>query len=94
MGTQCEIIGVMNKKRPALMTFPTISDQAVAKVLILLAINAAWLIICLIAKVIDMAISMITPKLPDERIGYLYLNVAIAINVIYAIVTLYAMVQR
>lgn len=84
----------MNRKRPTLMTFPTISDPAVAKVLILLAINAAWLIICLIAKVIDMAISMVTPKLPDERIRYLYLNVAIAINAIYSIVILYTMVQR
>lgn len=71
-----------------------LSDPSVMKVLLLLAINAAWLIICLIAKVIDMAISMITPKLTDERIGYLYLNVAIGINVIYSIVTLYTMVQR
>ena len=76
------------------MTFPTTFDPAVAKVLILLTINAAWLIICLIAKVIDMAISMVTLKLPSERIGYLYFNMAIAINVIYSIVTLYTMVQR
>ena len=44
------------------MTFPTISDPAAAKVLLLLAINAAWLIICLFIKMIDMVVSMLTLK--------------------------------
>lgn len=39
------------------MTFPTISDPAVANVLLFLAINAAWLIICLFIKMTDYILS-------------------------------------
>lgn len=76
------------------MTFPTISDPAVAKVLLLLAINAAWLIICLFIKMIDMVVSMLTLKMPSERIGYLYLDGGIVINVVYSIVMLLTMIKR
>lgn len=76
------------------MTFPAISDPAVAKVLILLAINAAWLIICLFIKMIDMVVSMLTLKMPSERIGYLYLDGGIVINVVYSMVMLLTMIKR
>lgn len=76
------------------MTFPTISDPAVAKVLLLLAINAAWLIICLFIKMIDMVVSMLTLKMPSERIGYLYLNGGIVINVVYSIVMILTMIRQ
>ena len=76
------------------MTFPTISDPAVAKVLLLLAINAAWLIICLFIKMIDMVVSMLTLKMPSERIGYLYLNGGIVINVVYSIVMILTMIKQ
>ena len=76
------------------MTFPTISDPAVAKVLLLLAINAAWLIICLFIKMIDMVVSMLTLKMPSERIGYLYLDGGIVINVIYSIVMILTMIKQ
>lgn len=76
------------------MTFPTISDPAVAKVLLLLAINAAWLIICLFIKMIDMVVSMLTLKMPSERIGYLYLDGGIVINVVYSIVMILTMIKQ
>lgn len=76
------------------MTFPAISDLAVAKVLILLAINGAWLIICLFIKMIDMVVSMLTLKMPSERIGYLYLDGGIVINVVYSMVMLLTMIER
>ena len=76
------------------MTFPTISDPAVAKVLLLLAINAAWLIICLFIKMIDMVVSMLTLKMPSERIGYLYLDGGIVINVAYSMVVILTMIKR
>lgn len=76
------------------MTFPTISDPAVAKVLILLAINAAWLIICLFIKMVDMVVSMLTLKMPSERIGYLYLDGEIVINVVYSMVMLLTMIKQ
>lgn len=71
-----------------------LSDPGVMRVCILLAINTAWLIVCLIAKVINMTISMVTLKSPNERIGYLYCDVVIAINVIYSIITLYTMIKQ
>ena len=76
------------------MTFPTISDPAVAKVVILLAINGAWLIICLFIKMIDMVVSMLTLKMPSERIGYLYLDGGIVINVVYSMVMLLTMIKQ
>lgn len=76
------------------MTFPTISDPAVAKVLLLLAINAAWLIICLFIKMTDMVVSMLTLKMPSERIGYLYLDGGIVINVVYSIVMILTMIKQ
>ncbi len=76
------------------MTFPTISDPAVAKVLLLLAINAAWLIICLFIKMIDMVVSMLTLKMPSERISYLYLDGGIVINVVYSIVMILTMIKQ
>lgn len=76
------------------MTFPTISDPAVARVLLLLAINAAWLIICLFIKMIDMVVSMLTLKMPSERIGYLYLDGGIVINVVYSIVMILTMIKQ
>ena len=76
------------------MTFPTISDPAVASVLLLLAINAAWLIICLFIKMIDMVVSMLTLKMPSERIGYLYLDGVIAINVAYSMATILTIIKR
>ena len=76
------------------MTFPTISDPAVAKVLLLLAINAAWLIICLFIKMIDMVVSMLTLKMLNERIGYLYLDGGIVINVVYSIVMILTMIKQ
>lgn len=76
------------------MTFPTISDPAVSKVLILLAINGVWLIICLFIKMIDMVVSMLTLKMPSERIGYLYLDGGIVINVVYSMVMLLTMIKR
>lgn len=76
------------------MTFPTISDPAVAKVLLLLAINAAWLIICLFIKMIDMVVSMLTLKMPSERIGYLYLDGGIVINVVYSIVMILTIIKQ
>ena len=76
------------------MTFLAISDPAVAKVLLLLAINAAWLIICLFIKMIDMVVSMLTLKMPSERIGYLYLDGGIVINVVYSIVMILTMIKQ
>lgn len=76
------------------MTVPTISDPAVAKVLLLLAINAAWLIICLFIKMIDYVLSLFLAKLPSERIGYLYLDGGIVINVVYSAVILLTMIKQ
>ena len=76
------------------MTLATISDPAVAKVLLLLAINGAWLIICLFIKMVDMVVSMLTPKMPSERIGYLYLDGGIVINVVYSIVMILTMIKQ
>lgn len=58
------------------MTFPTISDPAVAKVLLLLAINAAWLIICLFIKMIDMVVSMLTLKKCQVSESAIYISMA------------------
>lgn len=76
------------------MTLPALSDPGVMGILILLALHGAWLIICLFIALIDRATSMVTLKSPNERIGYLYFDVAIAINVIYSIVTLYTAIRR
>lgn len=76
------------------MTFPTISDPAVANVLLLLAINAAWLIICLFIKMIDYILSLYLAKLPSKRIGYLYLDGVTVINVIYSIVMILTMIKQ
>lgn len=46
------------------MTFPTISNPVVANVLLLLAINVAWLIICLFIKMIDYVLSLYLAKSP------------------------------
>ena len=76
------------------MIFPTISDPAVMKVLILLAINGAWTIICLLIKMIDVVVSMFIPKTPSDRIVYLYLDGGIVINVVYSIILLLTMINR
>lgn len=76
------------------MTFPTISDPAVARVLLFLAINAAWLIICLFIKMIDYVLSLYLAKSPSKRIGYLYLDGGTVINVIYSIVMILTMIKQ
>ena len=76
------------------MTFPTISNPAVANVLLLLAINVAWLIICLFIKMIDYVLSLYLAKLPSKRIGYLYLDGGIVINVVYSIVMILTMIKQ
>lgn len=76
------------------MTFPTISDSAVANVLLFLAINVAWLIICLFIKMIDYVLSLYLAKLPSKRIGYLYLDGGTVINVVYSIVMILTMIKQ
>ena len=63
-------------------------------VLLLLAINVAWLIICLFIKMIDYVLSLYLAKLPSKRIGYLYLDGGTVINVVYSIVMILTMIKQ
>ena len=76
------------------MTLPALSNSGVIIFLLLLATQEIWLIICLVIKIFDIALSIFLTKLPNERIGNLYFSGAIVINIVYALITLRNIITR